>query len=204
MSMKAVYPRTLGWVEKKLNTKEMEYLWRCIDNKKGSAKKDLAGQIKESDYLIDKSGWFFTNTLTPLMSYYDEEFGNRGNRFPTTNIHPYYLDKMWVNYQLENEFNPIHDHNGIYSFVIWMKIPTDFKEQNSNVTNNQCISAFEFYFLNMLGERDSHRYLLGPSDEGKMLFFPSQLAHCVYPFYNCKEERISISGNIAINTTRLT
>ena len=34
--------------------------------------------------------------------------------------------------------------------------------------------------------------------EGTILFFPSELKHTVYPFYNCEEDRISISGNIAI------
>ena len=32
-----------------------------------------------------------------------------------------------------------------------------------------------------------------------MLFFPSKLNHQVYPFLNCEEERISISGNILLN-----
>ena len=29
-----------------------------------------------------------------------------------------------------------------------------------------------------------------------MLFFPAWLKHQVYPFYECEEERITISGNI--------
>jgi len=29
-----------------------------------------------------------------------------------------------------------------------------------------------------------------------MLFFPAEMMHQVYPFYNCEEERITISGNI--------
>ena len=32
--------------------------------------------------------------------------------------------------------------------------------------------------------------------EGCMLFFPSALNHMVYPFYNCSEDRVSVSGNI--------
>ena len=35
-----------------------------------------------------------------------------------------------------------------------------------------------------------------------MLFFPSKLNHVVYPFYKCDEERISISGNVGVDTTR--
>ena len=45
-------------------------------------------------------------------------------------------------------------------------------------------------------------YELGKNYEGKMLFFPSKLRHEVFPFYNCEEDRISISGNIFIDETR--
>ena len=43
---------------------------------------------------------------------------------------------------------------------------------------------------------------MSPKLEGTMVFFPAQLRHAVYPFYNCDEERISISGNIALNTAK--
>ena len=43
---------------------------------------------------------------------------------------------------------------------------------------------------------------MSPEDEGTMLFFPSQLDHQVYPFYDCDEERISVSGNIISDTSR--
>ena len=44
---------------------------------------------------------------------------------------------------------------------------------------------------------------MNPDKEGTMLFFPAKLQHCVYPFYNCDEDRISISGNIKLNTAKL-
>ena len=44
---------------------------------------------------------------------------------------------------------------------------------------------------------------MNPEMEGTMLFFPSKLSHEVFPFFNCDEDRISISGNIKLNTTKL-
>ncbi len=29
-----------------------------------------------------------------------------------------------------------------------------------------------------------------------MLFFPAALRHTVYPFFNCDEPRVSVSGNV--------
>ena len=37
-------------------------------------------------------------------------------------------------------------------------------------------------------------------DPIKMLLFPSSLHHMVYPFYNSDEERVTISGNISLDT----
>ena len=87
--------------------------------------------------------------------------------------------------------------------MIWVKIPTDWKEQhalpicaNSNLPK---ASNFEFHYTSMLGDIAYHSYLLNKKSEGHMLFFPAKLMHTVYPFYNCDEERVSISGNICFD-----
>ena len=205
--IKAIRPKNFGWLEKKLSDKEMEYLWRCVDNRKGSHKRNLAGQIHESNLLIDRGNWFWQNTLYPLCREYYEEFGNLGSNVPVNQAHPYHLSSFWVNYQKQNEFNPNHDHQGIYSFVIWMKIPTKHFEQNKNPialkSNANLISSFAFTCLDTLGQFSQYVYEMNPEMEGTMLFFPAKLQHCVYPFYNCDEDRISISGNITLNTAKL-
>ena len=154
----------------------------------------------------DEDDWFFGNTITPLIHRYKEDFRNLADPVPVNQKHPYHMSRWWVNYQKKNEFNPMHDHTGVYSFVIWMKIPTHFFEQNKNEislkANTHRISAFDFVYTNTLGDILSHCYQLGPGDEGTMLFFPSALKHQVYPFYNCDETRISVSGNIALDTTK--
>ena len=84
-----------------------------------------------------------------------------------------------------------------------MKIPTDFKEQEKTTAaksaKEQVISSFKFQFLNIFGDIIGHKYGMSPEMEGMMLFFPSRLNHVVYPYYECKEDRISISGNIFID-----
>ena len=205
--VKVIRPPVLGWIEKKLSDKEMDYLWRCIDKRKESKKSILAGQIHESNALVDKSDWFYTNTLSPLCKLYREEFQNIGENVPVNQIHPYYLRSFWVNYQKQTEFNPIHNHTGVYSFVVWMKIPTKHDEQNKNPislkANTKAISTFQFSHLDIIGGSRPYTYEMNPEVEGTILFFPSQLPHQVYPFYDCKEDRISISGNICLNTTKL-
>ena len=205
--VKVIRPPSCGWLEKKLSDKEMDYLWKCIDNRKESEKRRLAGQIHESNLLIDKNDWFFNKSIKPLFVKYRDEFQNLGSAIPVNQRHPYYLQKMWVNYQKEGEFNPPHDHNGVYSFVVWMKIPTKHFEQNKNPislkSNTHLISAFQFQYTNILGQIRPYVYEMNPEMEGTMLFFPAKLVHEVFPFYNCDEDRISISGNISLNTTKI-
>ena len=49
------------------------------------------------------------------------------------------------------------------------------------------------------GSPESSIYKLNKGFEGIMLLFPSKLNHSVFPFYNCEEERISVSGNLLLD-----
>ena len=111
----------------------------------------------------------------------------------------YYLSNFWVNFQHQHEFNPVHNHTGIYSFVVWLQIPTTHEEQNKdNVSNAEVKSTFQFQYLDILGKIRTHTYYQNPEQEGSLIFFPSKLFHSVYPFYNCDDTRVSISGNITL------
>jgi len=203
--VKVINPPNFGWLERTLSRVEMDYLWNCVNNRTDSYKHRLAGNIHESTTLIDVDNLFFNNTLLPLCSEYARSFSNLGDNVAVSNSHPYYLTDFWVNYQKQNEFNPVHDHGGIYSFVVWMKIPTDYHDQNQNpiAKTSHCplVSAFQFYYTTTLGKIVPYTYEMNPNVEGTILFFPAELNHCVYPFYNCGDDRITISGNISLNSS---
>ena len=42
--------------------------------------------------------------------------------------------------------------------------------------------------------------MLGKGAEGKMLFFPSDLNHIVYPHFTTTEYRISLAGDVALSS----
>ena len=192
-----IRPSNYGWLEYELNNKELDHVWKCIENKGINVNEHLAGNIDGSYVLKDTNNFFWENTLIPLMKLYSSNFRNLGQNVPVFGRHPYSLSSWWVNYQKQHEFNPAHRHTGVYSFVIWLKIPIEFEDQNKdNITNTPLRSAFQFNFTDLLGRLNSYTFRLGKKFEGKMLFFPSRLPHAVFPFYNCKKDRISISGNI--------
>ena len=120
---------------------------------------------------------------------------------------PIGLESVWINYQKKHEFNPIHDHTGVYSFVIWVKIPTEYEHQHAlsiakgvNPFGGAVTGDFVFNYTNIIGKQSSFIFNMGEYVEGRMILFPSDLRHCVYPFYDCDEERVSISGNICLDT----
>ena len=177
-----------------------------IKAKKEDLRHNLAGHVSNSNVLIDRSDWFYIHVLKPLIGKYEKEWGNIGDNLPTNVVHPFFLSRWWVNYQKQHEFNPLHNHSGVYSFVIWMKIPFDYEDQinlpNCKGSNHPLNSGFVFEYLDILGNIKYHSYGLSKGDEGNMLFFPSELHHQVYPFYNCDKTRISISGNIFLDTSK--
>jgi len=96
--------------------------------------------------------------------------------------------------------NSIHNGGLGFSFVVFMKIPTHWKEQHAlpwlKDARNPFASDFQFLLGQGRGPVQPIPIPLCPEDEGRMLFFPSWLTHQVFPFYECEEERITISGNI--------
>ena len=211
----------VGWLETKLSKTVMMRLQSYITTAKKNPinwNRELVGNISKSLLLEDKDDWFFQTILIPLIGKFTESYPSYMSSISIfTEDAPYCLNKLWVNFQKKHEFNPLHNHSGVFSFVIWVKIPTDWREQhalpisvNSNkpsvfeqdkVTTINCSSNFEFQHFSMLGNPSSYQYFLDKKSEGLMLFFPAKLQHTVYPFYNCDKERISISGNISFNTS---
>ena len=199
----------MPWFDIRLNQEEMDFLNRAIskENKKNISK-ELVGNIFKSELLEDKDTWFYETVLKKLTErmFYRSWKNYCQYQLEKTEEPPkFVLETFWVNYQRKHEFNPIHDHRygGLYSFVIFMKIPTHWKEQHALPisTNSNCQIASDFAFF--LSEPNSDiwesiNFPLCPEDEGRMLFFPSTFKHQVYPFYECEEERITISGNIVL------
>ena len=206
MKIDAVIPREVAGLlkaELPLNVMKRlkDYIETAQDNPTDTKALGLAGNISKSLDLVDKDGWFYQYVLIPLINKYIETFpAYSSDNFILTNDAPYTLNRLWVNFQKENEFNPFHNHSGLWSFVIWVKIPTDWREQHAlPISANStvpCASDFGFLYTSMMGDIQYYSYPLDKESEGHMLFFPSKLMHGVYPFYNCDEERISISGNI--------
>ena len=158
---------------------------------KRSANNMLAGQI-EHEYVMPPKG---DKIILPIVSKAAQE---------TTGIPNWKLNGLWINYQKKYEFNPIHNHAGFFSFVIWIQIPFNLKDEliqkSSRNSNKPCASLFSLIYINPLGVLEQKPFPLDKKDEGTLLMFPSPINHLVYPFYTSDDYRISIAGNIVPTT----
>lgn len=119
--------------------------------------------------------------------------------------------EVWANFQKKYEYNPLHNHAGKLSFVIWLRIPYDIETEfarashgGTNYGSGPGTFSFTFHDSNYgyfdTNQRTdgiiSHPIKLDKSCEGKFALFPSYLRHSVEPFYTSDGYRISIAGNL--------
>ena len=204
--MTTVNFNNLGIIRKKLSKETLDKLNNYIKVKKEKWNKNLIGQIHNSTLLIDKNDWFFENELLPCIQEYLDSCPKNGWIIPNTlneNL-PFKLESMWVNFQKKYEFNPFHTHSGLFSFVVWMKIPADYEKEKKLpfVKHANCAypNTFQMFYINSLGRMCTYDCHLSPDDEGTMLFFTANRPHQVYPFYTSNKTRVSISGNVVLNS----
>tara|TARA_R100001129_G_scaffold186136_1_gene176594 strand:+ start:876 stop:1493 length:618 start_codon:yes stop_codon:yes gene_type:complete len=196
----------IGFIEQKLSNTAINKLKEFVNDKNINPKTNLAGNINSSFPLVDKDDWFFKNVLIDTIEEYLKTSDVLVPNVLTQNC-GYVLNEFWVNFQKKYEFNPSHYHSGIFSFVIWIKIPSSYeKEKNLDFvkkSNSPRANCFQFSYLNTLGKFCTYTYELSSKWENTMLLFPSSLIHSVYPFYLSDEERISISGNISLDPLKI-
>jgi hypothetical protein len=182
----------------------INYLQNLIDNKETLQNQTdkLAGHIKDERGL--KAHPYFSNYICKLI--FDS---------PLTNFHlskikilnknlPIFVDEMWINFQKKHEFNPLHNHSGIFSFIIFMKIPYNLIDEDKffpNLKQKSATSRLCFIVSKPDGGIQNIKCNVDESYLHKMLIFPANYNHLVYPFFTSDEERITISGNIRFNAT---
>lgn len=147
----------------------------------------LAGNIKHEYVAFYNEK--FNSFLLNMADFYIEHFNEKNIKFNVVEV--------WINFQKKYEFNPLHIHNGNFSFVLWVQIPYDLYEEKNNPSsiksNTNVVS--DFYYQEPYGITTIS---LSKDNEGDIIMFPSTLYHGVYPFFTSDDYRISVAGNLKI------
>ena len=162
---------------------------------KNKANKTLAGNIKEEydiPELIPEYGPFICAQIMnfPFFEKIAEVFRNFDIR----------LHRLWINYMKKHEFNPIHTHSGLFSFVIFVKIPYDLKTELAKSpgkkSNSNFTSTLQFQYFDAGGIPMEVNVPVDKSYEGGIYIFNASTRHLVYPFFTSDDYRITLAGNI--------
>ena len=166
---------------------------------------NLAGQIDKEYYtqLPNKTTQYIKDNIgehcNSNLDYYRSIKGMFG-REPIL----VYEGGCWVNFQEKYEYNPMHSHDGVFSFVIWYQIPfykeDEIKYGSGKGKKPQDNKNGNFEFISYNGRIVTSTPLgIDKSMEGYMAIFPSSLHHIVYPFYTSDDYRVTLSGNVFLS-----
>ena len=178
------------------------------DKERESANKNLVGEI-EDEWEIDPillTNISFKSYITQLCWEYFKVMSSQHitDNIGTSSIHVMKREienikiiSSWFNDQKDNEYNPLHDHFGFFSGVLYLKIPEYLplrKNKNKYLNGSIVFVANESQTKGVMTNSE----LVIPPKVGDIFLFPSCLNHMVYPFRtrDGKGIRRSLSFNL--------
>ena len=159
---------------------------------KEDARHNLAGILDKEVYFRDKDK--FKSFFAQSFALYNHAYGT-WKKGVVQKPPKYYLNTLWCNFQKPNDFNPPHSHGGALSFVIFLQIPEDLKNENKAYKGKSAGPGGLTFLYGMTDESyaiGSHSFF---PEERDMFIFPAWVKHWVYP-YKSDCTRISVSGNV--------
>ena len=172
-----------------LINKEVETILKNKEKlKKSNYSNKLVGQVKQ-EFQLPKS--FITKNLEKVIfneveKYVFQTLGKKVKKISIKNF--------WIVRQFNNEYNPIHYHDGHISGVGYLKIPKFISKNNKK---SKIDGTIDFVNGNKMFLSDSI-YNHQPK-VGDVILFPHYLMHTAYPFKSTGERR-SFSFNLEIDS----
>jgi len=171
---------------KKINAEVDKILSKKKLVKKLDYSKKLVGQVKQ-EFQLPKA--FVKRNLEKVIT---KEVKNYIKKTTGKNTSKVNIKNFWVVRQFNNEYNPIHFHDGHISGVGYLKIPS-FKSSSKKLIRTD--GSIDFISGNkMLLSESIHNH---QPKTGDVILFPHYLMHTAYPFKSNGERR-SFSFNLEI------
>ena len=172
---------------KKINGEVDKILTKKKLIKKLDYSKKLVGQVKQ-EFQLPKA--FVKKNLEKVIT---KEVKNYIKKTTGKNTSKVNIKNFWVVRQFNNEYNPIHYHDGHISGVGYLKIPP-FRSSSKKLVKTD--GSIDFISGNkMLLSESIHNH---QPKTGDVILFPHYLMHTAYPFKSNGERR-SFSFNLEID-----
>ena len=116
---------------------------------------------------------------------------------------PLKLTGLWVNWMSRHEFSPIHKHEAVISFVIWLTVPYTLE---SEIAARPYVpehfnfgGQFALHYTDSLGQVCTQNLPVYTDWESTLCMFPAGVKHSVFPFYSSNQLRVSVAGNFTFD-----
>ena len=161
------------------------------DKNKKSYNDKLAGEIESEWEIEDHKTLSDILCVSELSEEYFEAFHTQFNfdvdsgeidqslGIFAQNLQQSVLVSTWFNDQRDNEYNPIHNHTGVLSGVLYLKIPEYLPSRKTKDTDGAI--SFMGNESKTDGIMTNSTLTISPK-VGDLFLFPSSLKHQVYPF----------------------
>ena len=159
-------------------------------NEKFNAEHDLAMNTHDEwQYTSEDTQWFsehIEDKIKDYMSIWSEHLDRPVQTFK------FKIESLWINYMKKDNFNPLHEHSGNISFVLYLNDVEELKTERLRYKQKDTGPVPG----TIMFAHDGDRKFFFPK-KGDLLIFPANLMHMVVPFRS-DIERISVSGNILL------
>ena len=199
MELLAPFGPTMGYFKmptdlvEKLNNRMSDKLQDYSNNLVGKVKEEL--KFDEETIKIAQAG---VGQFIGKYQAYSEYRNSMGAKTldPENFNYAVQIVSGWFVRQFEQEYNPLHIHTSCrLSCVGYLKLPDGIEKEWEEDYKDHHPSHGHIQFANGTSAGYSCTNFLIKPQVGDFYVFPSQLFHCVYPFYT-KGERRSFSMNM--------
>ena len=151
-------------------------------------KKENIYEDLDKKWFVDNFQDYFIPYFKKLQDELDPNYYYGMNPFKEV-----WLASLWINFMKQGEYNPPHNHDGDFSFVLYLQVPKELEEENKKFKGQGTGPGIISF---MYGEEQKGiRTAQGIAPAlNELWIFPATLKHTVPPFKS-DVERISISGN---------
>ena len=185
---------------KKLSPSFVEKLNNSMNDKLEDWSDNLVGKVKQELKFDDDIINFFIEEMKDFIMRYQlntEVYTSMGRAGldPNSN-YGISTTSGWFIRQFEGEYNPVHVHpDSMVSCVGYLKLPEGIEDEweEDYKDHHPAHGHIQFAYGTSAGYTNTN-FMIKPQ-VGDFYIFPSQLFHCVYPFYT-KGERRSFSMNL--------
>ena len=150
----------------------------------------LVGHIQKENQLVESHP--LAHTIQQEIAKHATNYFSFFNPSPVTSIiqQDHSGLAIWLNEMKATEFNPVHKHGGIISWVAYIDVPEEIRQESEDTSQVENVKGC----ITILSERTTESMHFNPRS-GDILMFSAKQRHLVSPFYS-DNTRITMAGNI--------